>query len=98
MRCPPNRVNSTLVWWRSVCVFGVLGRARIGSSALARRFENAIGRADDLASLSTHLVFKHHRLHPLNLPISHASSARVRRASQAAGKVARRQPGARCFA
>jgi hypothetical protein len=41
---------------------------------------------------------QHHRLHPLNHPISHASSARARRASQAAGKVARRQPGARCFA
>jgi hypothetical protein len=41
---------------------------------------------------------QYHRLHPLNVPISHASSARVRRASQAAGKVARRQPGARCFA
>ena len=39
-----------------------------------------------------------HRHHPLNLPISHASSARVRRTSRATGKVARRQPGARCFA
>jgi len=36
--------------------------------------------------------------HGLNRSINAASSARARRAIQAAGKVARRQPGARCFA
>ena len=55
-------------------------------SALARRFENVIGRVDDPASLGARIVFgerpqpcggkpadQHHDLHPL-LPISHASS------------------------